>query len=232
MSVFRFFFLSITGLLLTGFMLVGAAVADRSSTLPFVSQVFAGRYVAREVASLPSWRHVLAKLDTDARRVARCQSDAGCRDIAAKPMAALVSHLPSGSPRALIEQVNRHFNSFPYVSDRKGGRYVDHWLSPIEFIQTSGDCEDYAIAKYFVLRLMGVPDERMWIVLVRDERRQLDHAVLLVDVGADTLVLDNLAALADWSRFPHYKPMYAFNGQATWRLVDTASAVDRIAARK
>ena len=40
----------------------------------------------------------------------------------------------------------------------------DYWATPIEFMGTgAGDCEDYAIAKYFSLINLGIPEDKLRI---------------------------------------------------------------------
>lgn len=66
-----------------------------------------------------------------------------------------------------------------------------------------GDCEDYALMKYYALRHIGVEKERMSILFVGTTRingkepDRLDHAVLAVDTsrtmnGRNAIILDNL----------------------------------------
>ena len=47
-------------------------------------------------------------------------------------------------------------------------------------MRMSGDCEDYAIAKFFALRQLGFGAEQMRIVILWDEIRGIGHAVLAV----------------------------------------------------
>ena len=66
------------------------------------------------------------------------------------------SQLALSAPRMTewqrLSEVNRIFNQVTKVSDlRKWGR-KDYWATPEEFLQTKGgDCEDFAVAKYFAL---------------------------------------------------------------------------------
>ena len=51
-----------------------------------------------------------------------------------------------------------------------------------EFLKSGGDCEDFAMAKYFVLREFGVPAENMRIVVGKERMRSDHHAMLAVRV--------------------------------------------------
>ena len=97
--------------------------------------------------------------------------------------AAELEGLLAGLARApLLDQlraVNRHFNSFRYRSDRDLWGQEDHWATPEELLRAgAGDCEDLAIAKYFALRRLGIPAERLRITYVRDRRRRGSHMLL------------------------------------------------------
>ena len=60
----------------------------------------------------------------------------------------------------------------------------------VEFFKV-GDCEDFAIAKYFALRDLGFPASQMRIVVLKDTLRNLDHAVTAVYLDGDAWILDN-----------------------------------------
>ena len=54
----------------------------------------------------------------------------------------------------------------------------------------SGDCEDYAIAKFFALRELGFANQELRIAVVYDNLRRIGHAVLAVYVEGDILIGD------------------------------------------
>ena len=105
------------------------------------------------------------------------------------------------------------------MSIRSGipGRKEDYWAIPMEFLKKSGDCEDYAIVKYFSLKELGVPAEDMRIVVVRDTVRNLAHAVLVVYLDDNAYVLDNVSsAVLPHSRVRQYSPQYSINERSRW----------------
>ncbi|TAK40553.1 MAG: sulfate adenylyltransferase, partial [Betaproteobacteria bacterium] len=68
-----------------------------------------------------------------------------------------------------LRLVNDFMNLTQFVSDLKHWGKEDYWATPIEFLSTdAGDCEDYSIAKYFTLRALGVPDEKLRITYVKE----------------------------------------------------------------
>lgn len=79
-----------------------------------------------------------------------------------------------------------------YKSDKSVYGENDHWASPSEFEQhKGGDCEDFAIAKYGMLRDMGYSAEDMRILIVKINKTNEIHAILAVNEGGKTYILDN-----------------------------------------
>ncbi len=59
---------------------------------------------------------------------------------------------------ALLGPVNDFFNQLPFVDDLPHWGVEDYWATPAEALASNGaDCEDYSIAKYFMLKELGVP---------------------------------------------------------------------------
>ena len=85
--------------------------------------------------------------------------------------------------------------------------------TPLATLATGrGDCEDYAIAKYAILRAAGVPAQDLRLLLVRDRAVSQDHAVLAVRDNGQWLILDNRhAALAETAMLPHFAPLFALD---------------------
>lgn len=117
----------------------------------------------------------------------------------------------------LVKFVHTFWNQFPYREDLLNWGVQDYWEIPDEFLKKSGDCEDYAIIKYFTLKELGFPEDSMRIVVLRDTVRNLAHAVLVVYLNGDAYVLDNLSAsVLSHTRFKHYLPQYSINEHGRW----------------
>lgn len=117
-----------------------------------------------------------------------------------------------------LEKVNRHMNLFRYITDPINWGVKDYWEIPKEFFARFGDCEDYAIVKYFTLRALGWPEEGMKIVILQDMNLGVAHAILVVDFEGRQLVLDNqIGQVVEASRIRHYKPIYSVNEKGWWR---------------
>lgn len=121
------------------------------------------------------------------------------------------------SPLAQLEAVNRFVNQIAYVEDQVNYGLSDYWASPLEFFRNSGDCEDFAIAKYVAFRRLGFTDDQVRIWVVRDDARGIDHAVLTVALLGNTYVLDSLSdQVLDASMVTRYSPIYSINASAWW----------------
>jgi predicted transglutaminase-like cysteine proteinase len=117
-----------------------------------------------------------------------------------------------------IERVNAMFNSFAYITDWQNWNLEDYWATPLQFYDVDGDCEDYAIAKYYTLRGLGITPDVMRIVVLFDQNLQLHHAVLAVNTGSDILILDNqISGVVSASRIAHYTPIMSINEAGAWR---------------
>ena len=89
----------------------------------------------------------------------------------------------------LAEQVNGAVNRrYAAISDRRRFGREDHWA---ELGPRGGDCEDFALTKMRHLLAAGIASRDLRVATVLDTNRQ-PHAVLVVTVGGDELVLDNL----------------------------------------
>ena len=127
-----------------------------------------------------------------------------------------------------LKGVNNFFNQWPYKTDIEIWGVEDYWETPREFVERSGDCEDYAISKYYALRELGLPPETLRIVAVKDSIRNLGHAVLAVFIGDDAYVLDNLTGLIlSHKRLTHYKPQFSVNENTLWRHIQPQSGPTR-----
>lgn len=115
----------------------------------------------------------------------------------------------------LLGPVNGFFNRLPYITDEVHWGVADYWATPSEFLASDGgDCEDYAIAKYFTLKELGVPISRLRLVYARTWQSRGAHMVLAYYVapGAEPLIMDSLeGGIRPASDRPDLIPVYTFN---------------------
>ncbi len=174
---------------------------------------------------LPKWEQVLRRIAGERAVYERCaRGEASCPDPLVEEWQRLLASL-RGQPRARqLEAVNRFANRNRYIVDPANYGVKDYWASPLEFLDRSGDCEDYAIFKYVSLRALGVPDEEMRIVVLRDTARGIDHAVLAVHLGEEIVLLDNVTdAIRPDEAVPQYRPYYSVNATTRWVHVPSAA---------
>lgn len=126
-----------------------------------------------------------------------------------------------GQPiREQLNAVNHFFNRVVFTSDENHWGARDYWATPVEFLGTNGgDCEDFALAKYFTLQRVGVPMERMRLTYVKALELGQAHMVLTYfeTPGSEPLVLDNLTdEIMPASQRRDLEPVYSFNGDGLW----------------
>lgn len=139
-----------------------------------------------------------------------------------------------------LELVNRFFNGIPHMDDQLQWGVPDYWETPLELLaMNGGDCEDYALAKYFTLKSAGVPEERLRVTYAKawlpKAKRMEPHMVLTyyATPDAEPLILDNLRTeIQPASRRTDLIPTMSFNADGLWaarqrgqngRLGDTTS---------
>ena len=147
----------------------------------------------------------------------------------------IVSQARSLPQRKRLLHVNRSINKLiTYRSDMQAFQSRDYWASPAEAYRAGGDCEDFAIAKYWMLREIGYKPNEMRLVVLRDTMVNQWHAVLAVRHGDDWAILDNRFSRIRMSgEMPHLKPVYTVNEVGTWmQKPKTGKSLNQLVARK
>ena len=135
---------------------------------------------------------------------------------------------------AKLKAVNDFYNHrLAYMEDIDNWGQLDYWASPLESLgKGAGDCEDYAIGKYFTLTSLGVPHARLRMVYVRASipgapNGFVAHMVLAYypSPDAEPLVLDNLQpAIRPAGERPDLSPVFSFNAEGLWQGVGSIRA--------
>lgn len=112
-----------------------------------------------------------------------------------------------------IYNVDTYINrKIQYRSDEKTWDTKEYWANPIETTKNGsyGDCDDFALAKYFALQQLGIRDNDMRFVVLMSSGG--GHAVLSVKDGNKTYILDNnLPYPVEDSEINFYDPIYTVN---------------------
>ena len=122
--------------------------------------------------------------------------------------------------RELLVDVNRTLNRIRFIDDAIHWGVEDYWATPAESVASNGgDCEDFAIAKYFLLKELGIPIAKLRMTYVKALKLNQAHMVLAYypRPDAEPLVLDNLEdAVRPASQRPDLIPVYSFNDEEVW----------------
>ena len=172
-------------------------------------------------------------VDTD--RIVRSAQKYGPTGVAsAKALQQMMLALGGKDELARLRAVNDFYNQrLAYVEDTDNWGQVDYWASPLESLgKGAGDCEDYAIGKYFTLTSLGIPHARLRMVYVRATiagapNGFVAHMVLAYypTPEADPLVLDNLQPLIrPAGERPDLAPVFSFNAEGLWQGVGSIRA--------
>tara|TARA_R110002110_G_scaffold415612_2_gene651583 strand:- start:50807 stop:51511 length:705 start_codon:yes stop_codon:yes gene_type:complete len=172
-------------------------------------------FIGSTVKKLPRARAAIKPLEDEiaanfAQAVAQMPSAAAVRGGTTD---AIFQAAGAFSPRERMRIVNDFANRMPYIEDIDNYGLRDFWADTATFFRNGGDCEDFAMAKFKLLEKMGFHPARMRIVLVLDQDRNRQHAVLVVNEGGEAWMLDSLIRdvkphqLAD-----HYRPTLSLSG--------------------
>lgn len=129
---------------------------------------------------------------------------------------------------AKLQQVNDFFNRrIRFGEDQEIWGQSDYWATPMETLgRGAGDCEDFTIAKYFTLLLLGIPEEKLRLIYVQARLGGANSSITQAHMvlafyptpEAEPLILDNLINdLQPASRRPDLQPVFSFNRQGLWQ---------------
>lgn len=212
-SILRALALTLTVMLLTQIQFAGASAANRSDAGLFGAPATYSPSIDR----FYKWTGMLQRWHAavrEARMPCAAGQSAGCEPAEWRRMIAQLQPLDL---KAKLAAANALINRYPYVSSELNWREPNHWEIPFEFLAKSGQCQDYAIAKFMLLRAAGVPNDALRIVVLRDLRQALDHAVLVAYVDGEAMLLDNqIEDVVPASQVRHYVPYYSINETGWW----------------
>jgi len=113
----------------------------------------------------------------------------------------LLIDLKDASDMKKLNVVNTWVNYIKYKSDKKVYGTSDYWATLYEFVgKNKGDCEDYTIAKYYILKELGVDPKQMkftYVIYKNRKGKKISHMVLSYlkvpkpKSKKDILILDN-----------------------------------------
>ena len=191
---------------------------------------------SEEIAA--KWHELQSRISADEKTIAACHSDESTCSQAARRFLAIVELGRKHEGRARLGWLNRTVNiTIKPTTDWALYGDADYWASPLQTLESgAGDCEDYAIVKYVVLRELGVAADDLRIVIVRDDKRLTEHAIVAVRSERKWLVLDNQTmAIVNTEDASNYRPLFTLNSTSALAaaaiatpIVDRGSTRDRI----
>jgi predicted transglutaminase-like cysteine proteinase len=185
---------------------------------------------SRSTWRFKQWTDMLARADAenkDAQHVCTSRTDKHC---VPAEWQGLIDRLRGLDLRQQIAIANQAINRHRYVPTAVNWHRSMYWETAFEFLRHGGQCQDYAIAKYLLLRAAGVSADHMRLVVLRDTAINLDHAVLAVYVDGEPQLLDNLRGdIVPASSVGEYHPYYSINENGWWTHFG-GQAVTRVAA--
>ncbi len=171
----------------------------------------------------------------DAQRITRSAQKYGPLAVSnATALEQMMAGLAGRDDPTRLKAVNDFYNQrLAYKEDIDNWGVVDYWASPLEGLgKGAGDCEDYAIGKYFTLTTMGMPHSKLRLVYVRasiegSPQGFVPHMVLAYypSPDAEPLVLDNLQPdIRPAGSRPDLAPVFSFNAEGLWQGVGSIRA--------
>lgn len=165
----------------------GALVAAVPAVAPTV--VRASVPNTRPLLDFPKWLRIVYAVRNDVREQNILKDWIGSREF----------QLALGYSASPMTGVNATVNKLPYRHDPH-----NTWLTPWQFLWLTqkGDCEDFSVAKYWLLRRLGVEVDSLRILIGHDYAANAGHVVLHVGPLDKGLILDNrINALIPADRF-------------------------------
>jgi predicted transglutaminase-like cysteine proteinase len=176
--------------------------------------------------AFPAWADALERHSADRPMIMECVADEQQCEGRLKGLRPVIIKGASLEPDLQLKLVNHYINKRRYRRDRsklsvsvaEGGqsKLRNQWATLVEFLERGGDCEDYATAKYFLLRELGFKPGDMRVVVSYDRSVREHHAVLAVrrpDGSSWLLESDN--TIRKSVQFG-YRFIYAINEDGIW----------------
>ncbi len=191
---------------------------------------------------LKDWYEVVKRSEDEQELIKKCLEDESSCTKQMKSIRTLVLRGRDLKPKQKLSLVNRFINKERrYTRDRRTNdqpaeSHVDrrqNWTTLLDFLETGGDCEDYATSKYALLKLLGFEPDELRILVVYDRNVREHHALTLVktkELGLQLLDNDNSIYR---NRPFHYRYVYSLNEDSIWdHSLDRVPAARRLKANR
>ena len=169
------------------------------------------------IADFPQWQSVVEEEATIAVAAEDCANGNKSARCLVKGWKEFLTGLQDKPAQEQLNAVNTYVNAQDYVGDKKNYGREDYWADPATFLENGGDCEDFAILKYFSLKALGWATDKLRVVVVQDTALRQPHAVLAVATDEDVLILDNQKkSIVSEDAIGNYAPLYSLTDDQWW----------------
>jgi predicted transglutaminase-like cysteine proteinase len=161
---------------------------------------------AAQTAIEATWKELLVEITNDLSIVNDCRENPqSCSSPAAIELVSIANEGKRHEGLVRIGHLNRaaNFAIRPHADDK--------WRSPLAILsRNSGDCKNYAVLKYAMLRELGVSPDALKIIVVEVRSSHQLHAILAVREQGGWLLLDNrtLMLVESSMALEYYDPLY------------------------
>ena len=176
-------------------------------------------------SELKGWDEALTRAEAQEETIQACLADKSACKGRLRSLHVIVQRGKLLELDRKLKLVNSWINRFEkYRQDRRKSSLTEgellverqQWVTLSEFLRKGGDCEDYATAKYQILRYLGVTPGHMRIVVVYDRRQREYHATLAVKTSPTESVLLDTDNRIYRKRPALYDYIYAINEDSIW----------------
>lgn len=181
-----------------------ASLTARAEILPSLRIKLGGAPLSTAWASVMSEKADALFLDDCTSRTVQCGS-------LRATLTAIVRSSKGQPAYGIAYSINSGVNAaLRYVPDNIAYGVPDRWSTVRETLASGrGDCEEYAILKMWMLIAAGFDRKDIRFQLVRITATSEDHAVLLVSIAGNEVILDNLSKSIDEPAMM-YTPLLSF----------------------
>lgn len=190
-------------------------------------------FASPRLDALPLWRDALQRIERERVQMKKCDRDIEiCSSSSMVAWRAKIRELQAEDPRQKVDVLRRFLNHWPHRTDKDAYGKQDHWASPIEFLERSGDDEDFAIMSYVSLREAGIKIKQLRLVMVKDSLSGRNETILAVYLGDEVLLLSNQwpTPISDRNAMT-YVPFISFNEDGRWLHVPISTIQQETSSR-
>ena len=171
------------------------------------------------------WYDTVKRTNEEIVAIEACITDESACDRVMRQISVVVINGKKLEPDQQLQLVNRFINRMRrYNDDRRSFKKLEdsrlvvsqQWSTLLDFMSKGGDCEDFATAKYALLKLMGYDTNDLRIVVVYERRLQEYHALIAVRKDETQVALLDIDNKIYSQRPPHYRLVYSINEHSIW----------------